>query len=68
MLKSLDLYTPLATKESFNASVRHIQNVLAVLDDCDPKMNIADQSMSLLVEKKEIQNDQVAALTFCTVN
>ncbi|EFW37913.1 hypothetical protein [Treponema phagedenis] len=61
MLKSLDLYTPLATKESFNASVRHIQNVLAVLDDCDPKMNIADQINELLVEKK-IQNDQVAAL------
>ncbi len=60
MLQSSGFYVPLATKKGFNASVQHIQNVLEVLDLCDPKKNTADE-IGILLENKELSTEQVPA-------
>lgn len=44
-------YTPLADREGFNASVRHINRTLDILAACGPKKNIADEINAMLVEK-----------------
>lgn len=60
MLGSVGFYVPLATKQGFNASVTHIQNVLAVLDNCSAKNNIADE-IGVLLENKELTAEEVPA-------
>ncbi|MGP1445179.1 MAG: hypothetical protein ACTTI6_05030 [Treponema sp.] len=60
MLGSLGFYVPLATKQGFNASVMHIQNVLAVLDNCNAKNNIADE-IGILLENKELTTEEIPA-------
>ena len=57
MLGSLGFYVPLATKQGFNASVTHIQTVLAVLDNCNAKNNIADE-IGIFLENKELRKLQ----------
>ena len=54
MLDISGFYVPLATKQGFNTSVTHIQNVLALLDNCSVKNNIADEITALL-ENKEMR-------------
>ena len=60
MLDSSGFYVPLATKQGFNASVTHIQNVLTLLDTCNVKNNIADEIGTLLVNK-ELTTEQIPA-------
>ena len=60
MLGSLGFYVPLATKQGFNASVTHIQNVLAVMDSCSAKNNIADE-IGILLENKELITEEIPA-------
>ena len=60
MLDSSGFYVPLATKQGFNASVLHIQNVLGLLDTCNVKKNIADE-IGILLENKELTNEQIPA-------
>ena len=60
MFDSSGFYVPLATKQGFNTSVTHIQNVLALLDNCSVKNNIADEITALL-ENKEMTNEQIPA-------
>ncbi len=60
MLQSSGFYVPLATKKGFNASVQHIQNVLSILDLCNPKKNTADE-IGVLLENKELSTEQVPA-------
>jgi len=51
MLEPANFYVSLATREGFNASVRHINKTLDLLDVCNPKKNIADEINRLLTEK-----------------
>lgn len=51
MGESTVFYTQLADRESFNASVRHINRTLDILDACGPKKNIADEINTMLTEK-----------------
>lgn len=60
MFGSLGFYVPLATKQGFNASVTHIQNVLAVLDNCNANNNIADE-IGILLENKELTTEEIPA-------
>lgn len=61
MVSASSFYVPAAVKKNFNALVRHVKGVLSVLDECDPKNNVADQ-VNLLLCAKEMQSEQVAAL------
>ena len=60
MFDSSGFYVPLATKRGFNTSVTHIQNVLALLDNCSVKNNIADE-ITVLLENKDMMNEQIPA-------
>lgn len=59
MVSASSFYVPAAVKKNFNALVRHVKGVLSVLDECDPKNNVADQ-VNLLLCAKEMQSEQVA--------
>ncbi len=58
MVEKASFYVRLSTKEGFNASVRHINRTLELLDACGPKKNIADEINRLLTEK-ELEAEQV---------
>lgn len=58
MVEKASFYGRLSTKEGFNASVRHINRTLELLDACGPKKNIADEINRLLTEK-ELEAEQV---------
>ncbi len=60
MVDKSGLYTRLATRDGFNASVRHINKTLDILGSCNPKRNIADEVNSLL-SSKEMEEDAVLA-------
>jgi hypothetical protein len=51
----------LAKKESFNASVRHIQGTLGVLDAAGSKANVIDTINEMLADK-EIKQEQTSAI------
>ena len=53
MLNTQAFYSRLSTRDFFNASVRHIQRALDVLDECGPRLNIADKINDAL-EKEEM--------------
>jgi len=58
MVEKASFYGRLSTKEGFNASVRHINRTLDLLDACGPKKNIADEINRLLTEK-QLEAEQV---------
>lgn len=58
MVEPSNFYSRLATREGFNASVRHINTTLDLLDACGSRKNIADEVNRLLVAK-EIDQDEV---------
>ena len=37
MVNMTNFFVPLAKKTDFNVSVKHIQSVIEILEDCDPK-------------------------------
>lgn len=53
MVSASSFYVPAAVKKNFNALVRHVKGVLSVLDECDPKNNVADQ-VNLLLDRKSV--------------
>ncbi len=58
MVEPSNFYSRLATREGFNASVRHINTTLDLLDSCGSRKNLADEVNRLLVAK-EIEQDEV---------
>lgn len=61
MTESAGFYTRLADREGFNASVRHIQRTLDLLDTCGPKNNIADEINRMLIAK-DFEAEQTEAV------
>ena len=61
MVKGTAFYSQLSTRDSFNASVRHIQRALEVLDDCGAHLNPADK-INEAVDKKEILLPEIPSL------
>lgn len=61
MVESSVFYSQLSTKDSFNASVRHINRTLDVLDVCGPNVNAADK-INAALERKEISECEVLSL------
>ena len=61
MTESPGFYTRLADREGFNASVRHIQRTLTLLDACGPKRNIADEINSM-ISKKEFEAEEAQSV------
>lgn len=61
MVESSSSYIQLATRTGFNASVRHINRTLDLLDSCSSKTNVADEINRMLEEKEfEPEETQVA--------
>lgn len=58
MVNTSSFFVPLAKKDDFNMSVRHIQSVIQILEDCDPSENIADQ-INTMIKEQEITPEQV---------
>jgi len=58
MVEPSSFYNRLATREGFNASVKHINRTLELLDACNPKKNLADNINSLLTDK-ELESEEV---------
>ncbi len=60
MVEPSSFYNRLSNREGFNASVRHIQSTLDLLDSCGTKKNLADE-INALLEEKEILSESVSA-------
>lgn len=67
MVEPSNFYVGLATREGFNASVRHINKTLELLDTCNPKKNIADEINRLLNEKILVAEEVQAAVNMLLV-
>lgn len=67
MLEPASFYVSLSTREGFNASVRHINKTLDLLDACNPKKNIADEINQLLIDKVLITEEVQAAVNMLLV-
>lgn len=63
MVEPSSFYIRLATREAFNASVRHIQGTLEVLDRCSVKNNLADEINNLVISK-ELDPEAVASAAY----
>ncbi|ULQ60595.1 hypothetical protein K7I13_04755 [Brucepastera parasyntrophica] len=61
MIASSNFYARLAMRETFNASVRHINRTLDLLDASNPKMNLADNINSFL-DSKELEAEEIPAV------
>ena len=61
MVNMTNFFVPLAKKTDFNVSVKHIQSVIEILEDCDPKENIADK-INLMIREQTIKPEQVRAI------
>lgn len=55
------LYVSLAEREGFNATVRHINKTLDLLEICNPKTNLADEVNKGIVNKT-IQHEEVSSI------
>lgn len=58
MVEPSSFFNRLATREGFNASVKHINRTLELLDTCNSKKNLADNINSLLTVK-ELESEEV---------
>lgn len=61
MVNMTNFFVPLAKKTDFNVSVKHIQSVIEILDDCNPKENIADK-INLMIREQTIKPEQVRSI------
>lgn len=61
MVNMTNFFVPLANKTDFNVSVKHIQSVIEILDDCNPKENIADK-INLMIREQTIKPEQVRSI------
>ena len=61
MVNMTNFFVPLAKKTDFNVSVKHIQSVIEILEDCDPKENIADK-INLMIREQTIKPEQVRSI------
>ena len=61
MVNMTNFFVPLANKTDFNASVKHIQSVIEILDDCNPKENIADK-INLMIREQTVKPEQVRSI------
>ncbi len=61
MVNISNFFVPLANKSDFNMSVRHIQALIELLDDCKPTENIAD-TINTMIGEKSVKPEQVRAL------
>ena len=61
MVNMTNFFVPLAKKTDFNVSVKHIQSVIEILEDCDPKENIADK-INLMIREQAIKPEQVRSI------
>ncbi|TAH55342.1 MAG: hypothetical protein EWM51_02955 [Treponema sp.] len=61
MVESACFYTRLADREGFNASVRHINRTLDLLDVCSPKNNLADE-INRLLSAKNLEAEEIPSL------
>lgn len=68
MVESSVFYSQLSTKDSFNASVRHINRTLAVLDACGPKCNAADKINEALDEKEMTECEVLSLVNMLLVD
>lgn len=67
MVEPANFYVSLSNREGFNASVRHINNTLDLLDTCNPKKNIADEINRLLNNKSLISEEVQSAINMLLV-
>jgi len=63
MVEPSSFYIRLATREAFNASVRHIQGTLEALDRCSVKQNLADEINNLVISK-DLDPEAVASAAY----
>ena len=61
MVNMTNFFVPLAKKTDFNTSVKHIQSVIEILDDCNPKENVADK-INLMIREQTIKPEQVRSI------
>lgn len=61
MISTAQVYDNLSIRQGFNASVRHINSALDILDEINPKKNMAD-AVNQLLSEKQIQTEQISAL------
>ncbi len=61
MVNISNFFTPLAKKNDFNQSVRHIQSVIEILSECNPAENIAD-TINGMIREKTVKPEQVRAI------
>ena len=61
MVNMTNFFVPLAKKTDFNVSVKHIQSVIEILDDCNPKENIADK-INFMIREQTIKPEQVRSI------
>ena len=61
MVNMTNFFVPLANKTDFNASVKHIQSVIEILDDCNPKENIADK-INVMIREQTVKPEQVRSI------
>ncbi len=67
MVEPANFYVSLSTREGFNASVRHINKTLELLDACGPKKNIADEINRLQNEKLLVSEEVQSAVNMLLV-
>ncbi len=58
MVNISNFFVPLAKKTDFNMSVRHIQAVIEILEDCRPTENIAD-TINKMIGEKSVKPEQL---------
>ncbi|MEL3913139.1 MAG: hypothetical protein P1P62_08800 [Treponema pedis] len=61
MVNISNFFTPLAKKTDFNMSVRHIQAVIEILDNCNPSESIADK-INGMISAKAVKPEEVRAI------
>ncbi len=61
MVNMTNFFVPLAKKTDFNTSVKHIQSVIEILDDCNPKENVADK-INFMIREQTIKPEQVRSI------
>ncbi len=61
MVNISNFFVPLAKKSDFNMSVRHIQAVIEILEECKPTENIAD-TINKMIAEKNVKPEQLRAL------
>ncbi len=61
MVNISNFFVPLANKDDFNMSVRHIQSLIEILENCSPTKNIAD-TINRMIGEKAVKPEQVKAL------